>query len=144
MPESSSKGMLVRFIFAVIVLFGILSGCSEDGTQNQTEPRSTSAPVATSTAVPTPMPTHTPAGAQSPTQHPGSTLTPSVAKTPALPPTPTTEATGTRQPVEDFKPGLDLADLCSVLGAGWLWLPKTDVHHTTLTTIPTTSRWNIA
>ena len=82
MPESSSKGMLVRFILAVLVLFGILAGCSEDGTENQNEPRSTSAPVATSTAVPTLMPTHTPAGEQSPTQHLGSTLAPSVAENP--------------------------------------------------------------
>ena len=104
MPESTSRGMLVRFIFAVIVLFGILSGCSEDGTQNQTEPRSTSAPVATSTAVPTPIPTYTPAGAQSPTQHPGSTLTPSVSNTSALRPTPTTEATGTLQSVDTSSP----------------------------------------
>ena len=104
MPESSSKGMLVRFVLVVIVLFGILAGCSEDGTQNQNEPRSTSAPVATSTAVPTPMPTHTPAGAQSPTQNPGSTLAPSVAKTPALPQTPTTEAFGTLKPVETASP----------------------------------------
>ena len=100
MPESNSKGMPVRFILAVIVLFGILSGCSEDGTENQSEPRSTSAPVATGTAVPT----HTPARAQSPTQHPGSTLAPSVAKTPTLPPAPTTEATGTLQSVDTSSP----------------------------------------
>ena len=104
MPESSSKGMHVRFIISVIILLGLLSGCLEDGTQNQSEPRSTSAPIATSTAVPTSMPTHTPAGAQSPTQNPGSTLAPSVAKTPTLPPTPTTEASGTLQPVEAASP----------------------------------------
>ena len=104
MPESTSRGMLVRFIFAVIVLFGILAGCSEDGTESQNEPRSTSAPVATSTAAPTSMPTYTPAGAHSPTLNPDSTFAPSLAKTPALPPTPTTEATGTLQPVETASP----------------------------------------
>ena len=80
---------------AVIVLFGILAGCSEDGTQNQNGPRSTSAPVATSTAFPTPMPTHTSAEAPSPTP------VPSVAA-PQL--TPATEATGTLQPVETASP----------------------------------------
>ena len=100
MQEFSSKGVLVRFIFAVIVLFGILSGCSEDGTESQNEPRSTSAPVATRTAVPTPMPTptHAPAEASSPTP------APSVAKTPTQPPTPTTEASGTLQPVVAASP----------------------------------------
>ena len=100
MPESTSRGMLVRFIFAVIVLFGILAGCSEDGTENQTEPRSTSAPVATSTAVPSPMPTPTHAPAEAPSPTPA----PSVANTPTQPPTPTTEPTGTLQPVETASP----------------------------------------
>ena len=90
----------MRFIFAVIVLFGILAGCSEDGTESQTEPRSTSAPVATSTAVPTPMPTPTHAPAEAPSPTPA----PSVANTPTLPPTPTTEASGTLQPVETASP----------------------------------------
>ena len=105
----------MRFILAVLLLFGVLAGCSETGTENQSEPSSTSAPVATSTAVPTPMesaalstpvqmPTHTPPVGPSPTQRPGSTLAPSAAKTPALPPTPTTEATGILQPVETASP----------------------------------------
>ena len=100
MPESTSRGMLVRYIFAVIVLFGILAGCSEDGTESQNEPSSTSAPVATSTAVPTPMPTHTHTQAEAPSPTPALP----VANTPALPPTPTTEASGTLQPVETASP----------------------------------------
>ena len=112
MPESSFKGMLLRFIFAVIFLFGILAGCSEDGTGNQSGRSPTLVAIGTSTAIPSPIestslptpaptPTHTPAGAPSPTQHPGSTLAPSVATTPTLPPTPTTEAL---QPVEAATP----------------------------------------
>ena len=107
--------MLLRFIFAVIVLLGILAGCSEDGTGNQGGPRSTSVAIATITTTPTsmestslptpvPIPTHTPAGAPSPTQCPGSTVAPSVATTPTLAPTPTIEATGTQQPVETASP----------------------------------------
>ena len=105
----------MRFLLAVFILLGILAGCSEDGTENQSGSSATLIAIATSMAVPTPMdsaalstpvqmPTHTPAGAPSPTQRPGSTLPPSVAKTPTLLPTPTTEATGTPQPVETASP----------------------------------------
>ena len=105
----------MRFIFAVIILFGILAGCSEDGTGNQSGPSPTLVAIATSTAIPTPMestslstplpiPTQTQAGAPSPTQHTDSTLPPSVATTPSLAPTPTIEATGTLLPVEDTNP----------------------------------------
>ena len=97
----------MRFILAVLVLFGVLAGCSEDGTENQSGAIPTVVTIATSTAVPSPMdstslpmptPTHTPAEASSPTP-----ALP-VANTPTLPPTPTTEATGTLQPVEDTSP----------------------------------------
>ena len=107
--------MLLRLIFAVIILFGILAGCSEASSENQSGPRPTTAAIATNTTIPTPtestelstpvpMPEHTPAGGPSPTLRPGSTLAPSVATTPTLAPTLTIEATGTQQPVEDASP----------------------------------------
>ena len=105
----------MRIIFAVLLLFGILAGCSVNGTENQSGARPTPVAIATSTAIPSPMestslpspvptPTYTPAGGASPSQRPGSPIAPSVAKTPTLPPTPTTEAIGTLQPVEDTSP----------------------------------------
>ena len=101
--------MHVRFIFAVLLLFGVLAGCSESGTENQSGARPTLVAIAPSTAVPSPMestslptpaptPTHTPAEAPSPTP-----ALP-VANTPTLPPAPTTEAIGTLLPVEDTSP----------------------------------------
>ena len=107
--KSSAKGVLLRFIFAFIILFGILAGCSENGTENQSGASPTLVAIATSTAIPSPMestslptpaptPTHTPAEAPSPT------LAPSVANTPTLPPTPTAETTETLQPVETASP----------------------------------------
>ena len=107
--KTSSKGMHVRFIFAVLLLFGILAGCSENGTENQSGARPTLVAIAPSTAIPSPMestslptpvptPTHTPAEAPSP-----SPALP-VANTPTLPPAPTTEATGTLLPVEAASP----------------------------------------
>ena len=118
--KTNSKGMHVRFIFAVLLLFGVLAGCSESGTENQSGARPTLVAIAPSTAVPSPMestslptpvptPTHTPAEAPSPTP-----ALP-VANTPTLPPTPTTEATGTLQPVEDTSPTLDPAGLTGYL-----------------------------
>ena len=88
--------MHVRFIFPVLLLFGVLAGCSENGTENQSGARSTLVAIATSTAVPTPVqaPTHAPAEVPTPTP-----ALP-VAITPALVPTLTTETTGTLQPVE--------------------------------------------
>ena len=105
----------MRFILAVLVLFGVLAGCSEDGTGDQVRSGPSTAAIATSTAAPTlmestslpplvPNPSHIPEAAPSPTQRPGSTLAPSVATTPTLPPTPTVEATGTLHPVEDTSP----------------------------------------
>ena len=99
----------MRLILAVLVIFGVLAGCSEDGTGDQVGSGPSTAAIATSTAIPTPMestslptpaptPTHTPAEAPSPTP-----VLP-VANTPTLPPTPTTEATGTLQPVQDTSP----------------------------------------
>ena len=107
--KTSPKGMHVRFIFAVLLLFGILAGCAENGTENQSGARPTLVAIATTTAIPSPMdstslptpmqtPTHTPAEASSPTP-----ALP-VAITPTLPPTPTVEAAGTLQPVEDTSP----------------------------------------
>ena len=107
--KTSSKGMHVRFIFAVLLLFGVLAGCSEDGTGDQVGSGPSTAAIATSTAIPTPMestslptpaptPTHTPAEAPSPTP-----VLP-VATTPSLAPTPTIEATGTLQPVDTASP----------------------------------------
>ena len=115
MPESSTKGMLLRFILTVLVLFGVLAGCSEASSENQSGPSPTLVAIGTSTAIPTPMestslpapeptPTHTPAEAPSTTQRPGSTLAPLVANTPTLPPTPTAEAVGPQQPVEAATP----------------------------------------
>ena len=109
MPESSTKGTLLRFILTVLVLFGVLAGCSENGTENQSGARPTLVAIATSTAIPSqmestslptpaPTPTHTPAEAPSPT------LAPSVANTPTLPPTPTASTTETLQPVETASP----------------------------------------
>ena len=108
--------MLLRFIIAVIILFGVLAGCSENGTENQSGARPTLVAIAPSTAIPSPMdstslpapmptPTHTPAEASSPTP-----ALP-VAHTPTLPPTPTNEATGTLQPVEDASPTWTQQDL---------------------------------
>ena len=105
----------MRVAFVVVLLLGILAGCSEDGAERQVGPAPTVAAIATSTAIPSPMestslptpaptPTHTPAEAPSPTQRPGSTLAPPVANTPTLPPTPTTEPSGTQQPVETAIP----------------------------------------
>ena len=105
----------MRFILAVLVLFGVLAGCSENATENQSGARPTLVAIAPSTAIPSPMestslptqvptPTHTPAEATSTTQRPGSTRAPSVANTPTPPPPPTTEAIGTQQPVEDTSP----------------------------------------
>ena len=105
----------MRVAFVVVLLLGILAGCSEDGAERQVGPAPTVAAIATSTAIPSPMestslptpaptPTHTPAEATSPTQRPGSTLPPPVANTPTLPLTPTTEASGTQQPVETAIP----------------------------------------
>ena len=99
----------MRFILAVLVIFGVLAGCSEDGTENQGSARPTLVAIATSTAIPSPIdstslptpiptPTHTPAEASSPTP-----ALP-IANTPTLPPTPTTEANGTLQPIEDTIP----------------------------------------
>ena len=105
----------MRLILAVLVLFGVLAGCSVNGTENQSGARPTLVAIGPSTAVPSPMestslstlgpkPTHTPVGEPSPTQHPGSTLAPSVATTPTLAQTPTIEAAGTQQPVETASP----------------------------------------
>ena len=99
----------MRIIFAVLLLFGVLAGCSENGRENQSGARPTLVAIATSTAIPSPMdstslpmpvptPTHTPAEAPSPT------IAPSVATTPTPPPTPTVEAAGTLQPVETASP----------------------------------------
>ena len=105
----------MRIIFAVLLLFGVLAGCAENGTENQSGARPTPVAIATSTAIPSPMestspptpgpiPTHTLAGGPSSTQLPGSTLPPSAATTPTLAPTPIIEATGTLQPVETASP----------------------------------------
>ena len=97
----------MRLILAVLVLFGVLAGCSEDGTGDQVGSGPSTAAIATSTAVPSPMdstslpmptPTHTPAEASSPTP-----ALP-VANTPILPPAPTTEAAVALQPVETASP----------------------------------------
>ena len=99
--------MHVRFIFAVLLLFGILAGCA--GKWHGESKTTTLVAIATTTAIPSPMdstslptpmqtPTHTPAEASSPTP-----ALP-VAITPTLPPTPTVEAAGTLQPVEDTSP----------------------------------------
>ena len=97
----------MRLILAVLVLFGVLAGCSGNGTETQSGTTSTLVAIATSTAVPTPTdsttlpmptPTNTPAEASSPTP-----ALPA-ANTPTLPPTPTTEAIGTLQPVEYTSP----------------------------------------
>ena len=99
--------MCVRLILAVLVLFGVLAGCSGNGTETQSGTTSTLVAIATSTAVPTPTdsttlpmptPTNTPAEASSPTP-----ALPA-ANTPTLPPTLTTEAIGTLQPVEYTSP----------------------------------------
>ena len=97
----------MRLILAVLVLFGVLAGCSEDGTGDHVGSGPSTAAIATSTAVPSPMdstslpmptPTHTPAEASSPTP-----ALP-VANTPTLPPAPTTEAAVALQPVETASP----------------------------------------
>ena len=101
--------MHVRLIFAALLLFGILAGCSEDGTGGQVGSGPSTAAIATSTAVPSPMEsTSLPTPVQMPTHTPAEALSPTpalpVANTPTLPPTPTTEATGTLQPVKDTSP----------------------------------------
>ena len=90
----------MRLILAVLILFGVLAGCSVNDTENQSGARPTLAAIATSTMVPAamPTPTHTPAEAPSPTP-----ALP-VANAPTLPSTPTVEATGTLQSVEDTSP----------------------------------------
>ena len=45
----------MRIIFAVLLLFGVLAGCSVNGTENQSGARPTPVAIATSTAIPSPM-----------------------------------------------------------------------------------------
>ena len=105
----------MRLMFAVLIILGVLSGCSDNGTGNQRGARPSLAATATITALPSPMestslptpapdPTHSPIAAPSPTEYPDPSIAPPVATTPTLPPTPTTEATGTLRPVEDTNP----------------------------------------